>query len=79
MWLKADRAARLLHKSGVTRAMLAEAIGVADYDLTPILDGQEPADMETAEKLISAFGARAMIWAIDWHGISGRYPMGAAR
>ena len=66
MWLKAKVMNTLLAANKITRFELAKEVRCSLHLLGEVLNGKNEADEELSRLLIAAFGAAAMMQAIDW-------------
>lgn len=57
-----DTVRELAQKKGLTQALIANLIGVSEYDLTRVLDGSIPINAAWAERLSMLIGASPRFW-----------------
>jgi plasmid maintenance system antidote protein VapI len=70
MWFDAEKLAKILRHSGVSKAELTRLLDCPESDVEAILNGEDAADIELAEQLLQMFGARFIAYAIDWRRTS---------
>lgn len=78
MWLNAARIAKVLRRSGMSRNELARLLGVSESEAAALINGEDCADMEAAEKLLQLFGAKLISYAVDWTRTRGAVSGGRA-